>query len=41
MGAESLTGHCLINADSFEEAEKIAKACPSITRIRVYEAGSM
>jgi hypothetical protein len=41
MGLESLTGYCIINADSFEEAETIAKACPMITSIRVYEAGSM
>jgi hypothetical protein len=40
-GKEALTGYCIINADSFEEAEKIAQACPIITSIRVYEAGSM
>jgi hypothetical protein len=33
--------NCIINADSIEEAEKIAKACPIITSIRVYEAGAM
>jgi hypothetical protein len=41
MGMESLTGYCIINADSAEEAEKIAKDCPIITSIRVYEAGAM
>jgi hypothetical protein len=41
MGAESLTGYCIINADSLEEAEEIAQACPIITSIRVYEAGAM
>jgi hypothetical protein len=41
MGMDSLTGYCIINADSSEEAAKIAKACPIITSIRVYEAGSM
>jgi hypothetical protein len=41
LGLESLTGYCIINAESMEEAEKIAKACPIITSIRVYEAGAM
>ena len=41
LGMESLTGYCVINADSMDEAEKIAKACPIITSIRVYEAMSM
>jgi hypothetical protein len=41
MGMESLTGYCIINAESFEEAETIAKACPIITSIRMYEAGAM
>ena len=41
MDMESLTGYCIINADNFEEAEKIAEACPIITSIRVYEAGAM
>jgi hypothetical protein len=41
IGGDSLTGYCIINADSFEEAEKIAKDCPIITSIRVYEAGAM
>jgi hypothetical protein len=40
-GTEALTGYCIINADSFEEAETIAKDCPIITSIRVYEAGAM
>jgi len=38
---ESLTGYLVINADSMDEAEIIAKACPIITSIRVYEAMSM
>jgi hypothetical protein len=41
LGMESLTGYCVINAESLEEAEKIAKDCPIITSIRVYEAMSM
>jgi hypothetical protein len=38
---EALTGYCIFNAESLEEATKIAQACPIITSARVYEAGSM
>jgi hypothetical protein len=41
MGLESLTGYTVINADSLDEAEVIAKGCPMITSVRVYEAMSM
>jgi hypothetical protein len=41
LGMESLTGYCIINADNMADAEKIAKACPIITSVRVYEAMSM
>ena len=41
LGMESLTGYLVINADSIDEAEKIAKDCPIITSVRVYEAMSM
>ncbi len=41
LGMESLTGYCIINADNMDEAEKIARECPIITSIRVYEAMSM
>ena len=41
MGLESLTGYTVINAASIDEAEKIAKGCPMITSVRVYEAMSM
>lgn len=41
MGLDSLTGYTVINAESIEEAEKIAKGCPMITSVRVYEAMSM
>ena len=37
----AITGYCIINADSMDEAEEIAKRCPIITGIRVYEANSM
>ena len=41
LGMESLTGYTVINADSNDEAEEIAKSCPMITSVRVYEAMSM
>ena len=41
MGLDSLTGYTVIHAESIEEAEKIAKSCPMITSIQVYEAMSM
>jgi hypothetical protein len=41
MGLDSLSGYTIINADSLDEAEKIAKSCPIITSVRVYEAVSM
>ncbi len=37
----AITGYTIINAESMDEAEKIAKTCPIITGIRVYEAMSM
>lgn len=38
MGTESVTGYVVINAENMEEAEKIARSCPIITSVRVYEA---
>jgi hypothetical protein len=38
---EALTGYTVINAKNLDEAEKIAKGCPMITSVRVYEAMSM
>ncbi|MEK7326841.1 MAG: hypothetical protein AAB217_16480 [Chloroflexota bacterium] len=40
-GLDSITGYTIINAESLDEAEKIAKTCPIITSMRVYEAMSM
>jgi hypothetical protein len=37
MGVESITGYSIINAESLEEAEKIATDNPFIASIRVYE----
>jgi hypothetical protein len=41
LGKDSLTGYTVINAKDLDEAEKIAKACPMIASVRVYEAKSM
>ncbi len=41
LGADSIAGYTIINAESLDEAEEIAKTCPMITGIRVYEAISM
>ncbi len=41
VGKNSLTGYTVINAKSLDEAEKIAKKCPMISSVRVYEAMSM
>ncbi len=37
MGTESITGYSIINAESLNEAEKIAQENPFIASIRVYE----
>jgi hypothetical protein len=41
LGLDSITGYSIINAENLDEAEEIAKTCPIITGIRVYEAMSM
>ena len=41
LDLEAITGYCIINAENIDEAENIAKECPIITSIRVYEAMSM
>ncbi len=41
MGMESITGYTIIEAESLDEAEKIAKDNPYIASIRVYEIRSM
>ena len=37
MGMESITGYTIIEAESFDEAERIAQDNPYIASIRVYE----
>ena len=41
LGMESFTGYLIINAENLDDAEKIAKDCPIITSIRVYETMEM
>jgi hypothetical protein len=36
-----LVGYCILNADSLEEAESLAREMPIIESVRVYEAHSM
>lgn len=40
-GMDSITGCSIIEAESLDEAEKIAQANPFIASIRVYEVRSM
>ena len=37
MGLDSITGYSIINAESLDDAEKIARDNPFIASIRVYE----
>jgi len=37
----AIAGYTIINAKNMEEAVKIAKSCPIITSMRVYEAMTM
>ncbi len=41
LDLEAVTGYLIINAEDINEAEKLAKTCPIISGIRVYEAMSM
>ncbi|MBM3898118.1 MAG: hypothetical protein FJ358_06320 [Thaumarchaeota archaeon] len=38
---KAITGYTIIDAESMDEALKIAEGCPIITSMRVYEAMSM
>jgi hypothetical protein len=40
LGMDSLTGYTIISANSLDEAEKLAKGCPMIKFVRVYEMAS-
>lgn len=37
LGPESITGLVIVNADSLDEAERMAQGNPFMTSIRVYE----
>ena len=37
FGADSMTGYTLIEAESLDEATKIAEGCPVVASTRVYE----
>ena len=37
MGMDSITGYSIINAESLEDAQKIARDNPFVASIRVYE----
>ena len=39
-GPESITGLSIVNADSLDEAEKMAESLPFIASVRVYEVRS-
>jgi len=41
MSADAITGYTIITAKDIDEAETIARGCPIVTSIRVYEARSM
>jgi hypothetical protein len=38
QGPEAISGYTIINAENIEEVEKLAKDCPIVTGVRVYEA---
>ena len=40
LGLESITGYTIVNAESMDDAEKIAQSNPYISSIRVYEVMS-
>jgi len=40
-GQPPLTGYCILNAESLEEAETLVRDMPIIESVRVYEAHSM
>lgn len=36
-GADAITGYCILNAETFEEASAIARRAPFVAAVRVYE----
>ena len=41
LGKTSITGYTIINAADLDEATRIARTCPMVTSVRVYEALAM
>lgn len=39
--AQAIAGYTIINAESFEEVENLAKDCPIVTSMKIYEAMPM
>jgi hypothetical protein len=39
-GADAMTGYNIIKAESLDEAERVARECPFVTSVRVYELRS-
>ena len=39
--ANAIAGYTIINAESIEEVEQLAKECPMVTSLRIYEAFAM
>ena len=37
LGPDSITGYMVFNAESLDEAEELARACPIVASNRVYE----
>jgi hypothetical protein len=37
----SLTGYCIVNAESLDDAQRLLETCPIIDSVRIYEAASM
>ena len=40
MDKDAITGYLIINAESLDEAVKIAQSCPMVTSTKVYEVRS-
>lgn len=41
QGEHAIAGYTIIKAESLEEVEKLAKDCPIITSVKIYEAMPM
>ena len=37
----AITGYCIVNAESIDDAERLLEGCPIIHSVRIYEAASM